>query len=116
MSLTDLFFMALLMLRELIASFPWLSLLIVIVLFVPWVLALLRRQPLRGVKSTLIPALIFALVSGVIAFFVLPIFFDSGLGHLRYLTDWLFHLASTASIMGYAFLVAIPVLLLMRHN
>ena len=64
----------------------------------------------------IIQGLVLGMLGGVIAFFVLPIFFDSSLGHMRYLTDWLFHLASTASIAGYAFLVAIPVLLLMRRN
>lgn len=112
MNLSDLFFMALLMVKELMFDFPHISALIIACALIPWCFAIFRRVPYHHWKKVWKPALLFTLICGVIAFFALPIFFHSGLSHLNYATDWLFHIASTVSIMIYAWLIAIPALLL----
>lgn len=112
MNLSDLFSMALLMVKELILDFPHISALIVIGALIPWGFALIRKISPYDWKRVWKPAFIFSLLSGIIAFFALPQFFHSGLSHLNYATDWLFHIASVISIMVYAWLIAVPALLL----
>lgn len=113
MGLTDLFFMALLMVRELIINYPHISSLIVLGICIPWGIALWKRtNTTQGWKRVWKPALLFTIISGVVAFFLLPVFFHSGTQHLTYMTDWLFHIASVVSIMIYAWLIAVPALLL----
>lgn len=112
MSLSDLFFMALLMVYELILAYPHLSAAIVAGIIIPWAWALAKRVAFKNWYRVWRPALLFTLLSGVVAFFALPVFFHSAHTHLNYYVDWLFHIASTASIMAYAWLVVVPLLLL----
>lgn len=108
----DLIWMALYMVRELMAAYPLLSVLIVVVLLLPWVLALWRKAPLKNLRKVWLQAVVLALVCGAVAFFLLPLFFKSGLQHMNYYVDWLFHIGSVASVMVYAWFVAAPLLLL----
>ncbi|MDO5686215.1 MAG: hypothetical protein Q4G42_02310 [Neisseria sp.] len=118
MSVIDLIFMALQMVWELIKVYPLLSALIVLVAVLPWLCVLIRGTPLRAIlnRSTFKSALWKALLCGVIAFFVLPWFFKSDLGELRYFVDWLFHIASALSIAAYALLIFLPICACRRHG
>lgn len=112
MGLGDLFFMALHMVRELMMDYPHVTSLIVLCAVLPWGFAISRKLSSQDWKRVWKPALTFSLICGALAFVLLPTFFHSGLGHMNYLTDWLFHIASTLSIMVYAWLIAVPALLL----
>ena len=112
MSFTDLFFMAILMVRELIIDYPHVSAAIILTLVLIWGLALKNHIDPHNWKRVRKQALVITLIAGAAAFFLLPMFFHSGLGHLNYLTDWLFHIASVASIMVYVWLITVPALLL----
>lgn len=112
MSFTDLFFMALLMVRELIIDYPHISAAIILTVILVWGLALRNRIDPHNWKRVRKQAFVLTLISGVAAFFLLPIFFHSGLKHMNYLTDWLFHIASTTSIMVYVWLITVPALLM----
>ncbi|MBR5941255.1 MAG: hypothetical protein IKZ88_08345 [Neisseriaceae bacterium] len=112
MSFTDLFFMAILMVRELIIDYPHVSAAIILTVVLIWGLALKNHIDPHNWKRVRKQALVITLIAGAAAFFLLPMFFHSGLGHLNYLTDWLFHIASVASIMVYVWLITVPALLL----
>ncbi len=111
MNIIDLILMALRMVWELILVYPWLSLLIVLVALLPWLCVLIRGTPLRSILngSNLKRSFWGALLAGVLAFFLLPWFFKSNLGELSYLTDWLFHFGSVASVVLYVWFVLLPI-------
>ena len=78
MSFTDLFFMAILMVRELIIDYPHISAAIILTVILIWGLALRNRIDPRNWKRVRKQAFVVTLISGVAAFFLLPIFFHSG--------------------------------------
>lgn len=89
---------------ETIIEFPVTTALLVAlpVLSIAWVLFNADKDWQSAKK----PAYLMALATGLIAFFFLPMLFSSSLFELRYIVDWLFHLAFVMGLMLYAFFVA----------
>lgn len=72
------------------------------IMAVLWVIASRRRAWSAARK----PAMMIALMAGLVAFVWLPALFSSSLQEMNYIVDWLFHISCTMAIMVYIFLVS----------
>lgn len=88
---------------ELILIYPIIAAVLVSLPIAAALVALLGRQ--KNWQAAKKPAIIAALLAGLIAFFGLPVLFKSSLAEMRYYVDWLFHIGYVIAVMIYVFII-----------
>lgn len=88
---------------ELILIYPAIAAVLIGLPAVALIVALLGGQ--KNWSAAKKPALVFALIAGLVAFFGLPTLFKSSLSEISYYVDWLFHLGYVVAVMVYVYLV-----------
>lgn len=88
---------------ELILIYPVIAAVLIGLPIVALVIALLGGS--KNWSAAKKPALIFALIAGLAAFFGLPVLFKSSLSEMSYYVDWLFHIGYVIAVMIYVYLI-----------
>lgn len=99
----ELFVMLYHLIIELILIYPVIAAVLIGLPIVAILVALLGRQ--KNWSAAKKPAMIIALIAGLVAFFGLPTLFKSSLSEMHYYVDWLFHIGYVVAVMIYVYLI-----------